>query len=404
MAAKVAEDIVRLAWLSGGKRARLFIALAVFSFTASVTADSAGAGQDGVTESAADAAEVPAPPAPHALFYRGRDYGSESLHGPISVFLNRGYDVLQLRPGERNVFQQSYGADGRVVLRNLANPIPAIADDGFGRFFRTEIFPLSFTPDTAYWVPNYTLHLIGGGMTFRALSEWFEAHRFPLARLWSGAVIMASALVNETLENKRNTGFNTDAIADVYFFDLGGMALFSIDTVARFFSEEVRVMDWSLQPAFTFPTGNLNNEGNYFAVKWPLPFYRRLSPFVHMGLGSLGGLSYRVGEYSVSAAAGWRSYRLTNRSRTELRNNVSFAPSAGVFIDRNDSLLASLRISNVEDNVVELNLFPNSFWHSNPGIGSWYIVGKHGEFLAGLSVAGTFEFGIGYERPVHAAH
>jgi hypothetical protein len=345
------------------------------------------------------------PPAPHRFFYHGRDYGSESLYGPISVFLNRGYDVLQLRPGQRNLFQQTYGADGIVVLRNLANPFPAIANDGYGRFFRTEIFPLSYTPDTAYWVPNYTLHLIGGGMTFRALTEWFDDNRFPVAWLWSAAIMLGSAFVNETLENKRNPRYNTDAIADVYFFDIGGMLLFSIDGVARFFSEDVRVMDWSLQPTFTFPGGNLNNEGNYFAVKWPLPFYRRLAPFVHMGLGSLAGLSYRVlGEYSVSAAVGWRSYRLTNESINSLQNHVSFAPSVGLFIDRDDSLLASLRISNVEDDFAELNVYPNAFWRSYPALGFWSVVGKHGEFLGGLTVAGTLEFGLGYERPVHVAH
>ncbi|HEX7668887.1 MAG TPA: hypothetical protein VF395_04865, partial [Polyangiaceae bacterium] len=119
-------------------------------------------------------------------FYFGREYGSQSLFGPASVFLNRGYDILQLRPGRRNIFSQRYATDGKVVLRNLANPFPAIANDGVGRFFRTEIFPLSFTPDTAFWVPNYSLHLIGGGMTFRALTEWFADQRAPVPWFWSG--------------------------------------------------------------------------------------------------------------------------------------------------------------------------------------------------------------------------
>ncbi|HVU04308.1 MAG TPA: hypothetical protein VHE30_21265 [Polyangiaceae bacterium] len=385
-----------------GRRGACLGALAVFALTEAAAAAPPRADDDDVAAPAPVAA--PTPPPPHRYFYHGRDYGNESLYGPIYVLLNRGYDVLQVRPGARNIFHQAYGEDGKVVLRNLANPFPAIADDGYGRFFRTEILPLSFTPDTAYWVPNYSLHLIGGGMTFRALSEWFDDHRFPVPWLWSGATIMGSALVNETLENKRNTGFNTDAIADVYFFDVGGMLLFSIDGVARFFSEDVRIMDWSLQPTFTFPGGNLNNAGNYFAVKWPLPFYPRLSPLVHIGLGWLGGLSYRVsGEYSVSVGLGARSYRLMNFSISDLRNKVSFAPSAGVFIDRNDSLVASFRLTNVEDYFGEVEVFPNSFWHENPGIGFWYTVGKHGEFLTGLTVTKTLEFGVGYERPVHGS-
>lgn len=352
------------------------------------------------TEATAETDGTATDPADQRYFYFGREYGSQSLFGPASVFLNRGYDILQLRPGRRNVFSQSYGKDGLVVLRNLANPFPAITNDGWGRFFRTEILPLSFTPDTAFWVPNYSLHLIGGGMTFRALTEWFASERVQVPWLWSGATLLASALVNETLENRGNSGFNTDAIADVYFFDIGGMILFSIDGVARFFSHDVIVADWSLQPAFTFPGGNLNNQGNNFAVKWPLPFYPRLSPFVHMGLGSLGGVSYRVaGEYSVSVAAGERSYRLTNVSLNALDNKVKFAPSAAVFIDRNDSLLASVQVSDIDEYLLQLNVYPNAFYQSRPGIGFFYIVGKSGQFVTGLSVTRTMEFGFGYERP-----
>ena len=107
-----------------------------------------------------------------------------------------------------------------ILIGDLLSPVLTPMQQG--ALQATAALPLSFTPDTAYWVPNYTLHLIGGGMTFRALTEWFEDQRFPLAWLWSGAIMLGSAFVNETLENKRNTGCNTDAIADVYFFDIGG--------------------------------------------------------------------------------------------------------------------------------------------------------------------------------------
>lgn len=339
------------------------------------------------------------------FFYFGRDYGSQSLYGPLFVFLNRGYDVLQLRPGRRSVFSQPYGSDGNVVLRNLANPIPAISNDGWGRFFRTEILPLSFTPETSFWVPNYTLHLLGGGMTFRALTEWFDDQHVPWPWFWSGTTLLASALVNETIENLGNRGFNTDAIADVYFFDIGGMILFSFDGVARFFSHDVILADWSLQPAFTFPGGNLNNQANNFAVKYPLPFFPRLAPFVHMGLGSLFGLSYRVaGEYSVSVAGGERSYRLTNVSLDSLANQVKFAPSAALFIDRNQSLLASVQVSDIDEYLLQVEVYPNAFYRSKPGVGFWYVVGKSGQFIAGVSMTHSFEFGFGYERPARGAH
>lgn len=340
-----------------------------------------------------------APPAkPRRYFYFNRDYGSESLYGPMSVFLNRGFDVLQLRPGRRNLLSQPYRRDGRVVLRNLGNPLPAIRDDGWGHFLQTEILPLSFTPDTAYWVPNYGLHLFGGGVTFRALSEWYEDHHVPVPWLFSGTTLLLSALANETLENRGNPGFNTDAIADVYVFDLGGMLLFSSDRVASFFSHDIIMADWSSMPTFTFPAGNLNNTGNDFAVKVPLG--SRFSPFLHLGLGTLGGVSYQVkGEYSISVAAGGRSYRLTNVSLDSLQNEVKFAPSAALFIDRNQSLLASLQLSNIGESLIQVNVYPNAFYRSKPGVGFWYNVGKHGEFATGVSLTHTLELGVGYERP-----
>src|ERR1041385_6235267 len=93
-------------------------------------------------------------------FFFGYEYGSQTLYGPLYVFLNRGFDILQIRPGSRNVFDQPYGSDAANLARNLANPFPAIADDGWGKFLREEIFPLSYTDETARWVPNYTLHLL----------------------------------------------------------------------------------------------------------------------------------------------------------------------------------------------------------------------------------------------------
>ena len=90
--------------------------------------------------------EKPVPvPVPEPYFYKGYDYGSQALYGPLWVFLNRGYDVLQDRTGSRSIFQQEYLHNGENVGRNLLNPFPGISQRGWGRFFREEIFPLSFT-------------------------------------------------------------------------------------------------------------------------------------------------------------------------------------------------------------------------------------------------------------------
>ena len=73
-------------------------------------------------------------------FYKGYDYGSQALESPLWVFLNRGFDVLQDQTGSRgrNIFAQDYRIDAKNVGKNLANPFPAIAARGWGRFLREE--------------------------------------------------------------------------------------------------------------------------------------------------------------------------------------------------------------------------------------------------------------------------
>lgn len=340
--------------------------------------------------------------APARHFYHGYDYGSQSLVNPVWVFVNRGYDVIQLHLDSRRIFLLSYGSDARNVGDNLfIHPFRAIAEEGRGKFLREEIFPVSYTRSSARWPPNYALHLLGGGMTYTMLREWSEEQG--LSKPWgvviAASTILASAYLNETLENSGVAGRNTDAIADFWVFDVGGMLLFSFDGVNRFFSRTVVLADWSQQPSFTLPAGELHNQGNYFSAKYALPFYDPLRLFVHFGMGTLGGLSYELdGHYSVSAAAGYKVTRLENKGEGKVENAVTFAPSGGVFVDRNDSLLASLQVSNIKDYMVHFNLYPNAVLHTDPGIGLWTAVGHTGEFAAGLSWTRSLGIGVGYSN------
>lgn len=332
-------------------------------------------------------------------FYFGYDYGSQALYNPLWVFVNRSFDVLQIRAGDRNVFEQEYASNGANVLRNVAHPTAAVSDLGWGPFLKQEVLPLSWRANTARWTPNYSLHLLGGGMTYAALREWYEAHGVPLPWLFSSVTVMTSALVNETLENKGIRGRNTDCLADLYLFDLGGILLFSVEPVKRFFGRELMIADWSLQPTFTFPGADLHNQGNYFAAKWALPFHKPLRLFSYFGLSTMFGLSYKIaGEYSVSAAGGARSTRLVNLSTNATMNTVSWAPSGGLFVDRNNSVLAALQVSNVQDYFVSFNLYPNAILRTDPGVGLWTVVDKQGHFIVGAVTTLTFGVGLGFGR------
>jgi hypothetical protein len=337
------------------------------------------------------------PPQKPRYFYFGLDYGSQALYGPLWVFINRGYDVLQDHVAPRNIFTFDYRTNGLNVARNVANPFPAIAADGWKTFLTEEIFPLSFTQSTARWTPNYSLHLIGGGMTYTSLTEWFEDYHVPAPRVFSAFTLMAAAFVNESLENKGFVGFNTDCIADIWVFDIGGIILFSFDWPNRFFSRTVVISDWSLQPSFTLPNGELHNVGNYFSAKWALPFYRRLSLFAWFGEATTAGLSFALDdEYAISASAGGAAIHIVNASTMSVQNVVNFVPTAAVFLDRRNSLLASLQITDVDDYFIHLNVYPHAFWARGPAVGVWGVVDKRARVAAGFAIGRPFGLGGGW--------
>jgi hypothetical protein len=334
------------------------------------------------------------------FFYHQYDYGTESLYGPLWVFINRGFDVLQDHVDTRSVLELDYRRNGRNVLENLGHPFSSVAAGGWGRFVSQELLPLNWSQDNARWMPNYALHLIGGGVTYTGLREWFEDHGAPYPRLLSAFTVLAAALVNESLENMGVVGRNTDAIADIYFFDLGGLLLFSFDPINRFFSREVVISDWSLQPAFTSLHGELQNQGNYFAAKWSLPFYPRLRLFAYFGEATAGGLSFRLDEeYSLSGAAGGLVTRLIGLSSRASDNVVRFAPTAALFLDRRESLLASLQLSGVFDYFVHFNLYPHALFSRGPGVGLFAVFDRVGRLTAGLSFSSAFGLGAGVGRP-----
>jgi hypothetical protein len=337
------------------------------------------------------------PPAPVHHFYLGYDYGSQALMNPLWVFVNRGYDVIQDHIVGRDVFNLRYRSNAANVARNLAHPFPAISDDGWKTWLSEEIFPLRYGSTTMRWAPNYSLHLLGGGVTYAELDEWFQDHQVPLPKLWSALTLMSAAFINETLENHDLVGYNTDCLADLYVFDLAGILLFSFDGPRRFFSNTVVISDWSLQPALTLPHGDLHNVGNYFSAKWALPFYPRLRLFSWFGEATTFGLSFAMdAEYSVSTAVGGAAVHLINQNTHTLQNEVDFAPTAAVFLDRRNSLLASLQVTDTDDYFIHLNLFPHALTARGPRVGMWTVVDKRGHVSLGLSWAYLLGMGTGW--------
>lgn len=327
-------------------------------------------------------------------FYKGYDYGSQSLFNPMYVLLNRGFDTLQLRE-DHNIFHYPYLVDARNVGENVANPTFNLTQHGYGKFVTEELLPMGWTTRTARWLPNYGLHLLGGGVTYAQLREWYEAHGAPAPAIFSAVTVYAAAFINEMFENRLTVGPNVDAIADLLVFDLVGIIGFSFESVQELFSKRVIVSDWSLQPAFTLPRGDLHNVGNYYSVKIPVPFYERLRLFGYMGEASMMGLSFDLdGQYSISAAGGVRIERVDNGAKNG-EVVVSLRPAGAIFVDRKESLLASIQVADIRDYFIHLNLYPNAIARSDPGLGMWTVLGREGQWLVGLSFTRSIGFGLG---------
>ncbi len=329
-------------------------------------------------------------------FYHGYTYGSQAMFNPLTLVLNTGYDICQLNANDRHIFNFPYAVSLKNVFWNLGHPNKVIGEVGWDKFMRTEILPLSFSREGGQWMPNYVLHLFGGGMSYVTISEWYRYHDVKYPRLLGFVTVMAADILNETMEDNGYIGSNSDPIPDMYFFNFAGIALFSSKKVCKFFSEELHMADWSLQPAITFTDISLYNCGQYFSFKWELPFERRLSLFTRMGLGTLIGASWKFNNgTALSLGAGVRSGERVLLPGTAREVTVTTPFSIGVFYDRNNSLLASLVISNVNDYFINANVYPGLLRIGKFSTGLWAVIDKKGYPAFGFATRYTFGLGLG---------
>jgi len=324
--------------------------------------------------------------APH--FYHNYPYGTESLYNPLSVTLNASFDILQVTNRNNVLAAQHIGSGFRNVFDNLRNPARAIDAYGWRRFWTNEVIPLSFHTDDAQYVPNYKLHLIGGGMTYVMLAEWYEAHHWNYPRTLAVLTVAGQRLLNEAVENGDFKGPNTDPIADLLIFDPLGVVLFSIPGVPGFFADRMGLRDWSFQPFYLPQDNSLRNSGQKFSYKVALPGLESWRLFYFSGIEGMGGLSKRLNEADdLSAALGLIASRLVdvdslNGSR-KLTTKLVWA--GGLFYDRNGSLLASLIFGGPRAYLARLNIFPGVLhWRAfSPGLALLYQ--KNGAISLGLT-------------------
>jgi hypothetical protein len=192
-------------------------------------------------------------------------------------------------------------------------------------------------------------------------------------------------LLNEVVENGNYQGNNVDPIADVYLFDIGGILLFSSEPVRRFFSQELHLTDWSLQPSIALNNGTLQNNGQYFSLKWKFPFSDSYSLFHYFGLRGLFGVSRRFesGE-ALSVGAGVRAVSLKLLDPDFFLLTTVLKWEVGFFYDKDNSLLASLFIGGATDNPVTLNIYPGILKIGSFSPGVWALYSRKYGFSVGI--------------------
>ncbi|MFH1843852.1 MAG: hypothetical protein ABIF77_11670 [bacterium] len=237
-------------------------------------------------------------------FYKHLGYGSDSLVHPLRLIINGGYGIMQIENRHNRPQDIHYDLGFRNVVRNLGDPISAIEVNGWWDFINREILPIGLDPDKAQYWPNYMQHLIGGGMSYRMMVEWFRYRDYGHPKLWAGTTIFFYHLLNEVVENDRRDTYNTDPIADLYIFDPLSMVLFSSERVCRFFSHTLHMTDWSYQPMWdphrkTF--GEQRPELRHQAGPAPHP---ALEPVLPLGHPRRGRLLLHAGKRGLSLGRG----------------------------------------------------------------------------------------------------
>jgi hypothetical protein len=306
------------------------------------------------------------------IIYNEETYTVRDLFFPITYYMNTTFDVLQMR---ETFPQGGYLEKHRLVLERMADPVGHIKKDGGAKkFFHDEWATIRV-------MPNIGLHLVGAGYDYRMIAEWYDAHGFLAPYFLSLLTVYAVHLGNEALETAGRHITSHDNLADLYFFDAAGVILFLFEPVAKFFQNTMHLRDWWGQPIVDPKTGTIFNASANYMMR-PALFGEFIMPITLMGIQNLAGFSINIfSQYYLSILGG-----VTIPDPAA----VTFRAMAGVYIDKNGALIASLIFNGSENFRIKLNIYPEVFGHSKVRLG----------FFSALDFDNRFWFGITSDLPV----
>lgn len=326
-----------------------------------------------------------------SLFAKPTRWGSDAQFNPVSMVLNEGWDITQLENRENRLAVLNGSAAFQRLGRTMSHPLSSIRREGPGSFFFSEIVPTSLRAEKAQWIPNYQLHLVGGGILNVKAEQWYRDNGYASPKLMALATSASAWVLNEASEiSQSSSDYSTDPVADLLFFDLAGVLVFQSPAVRGIVFGRMEAMNWPLQPGLDPRDGRVLNAGQYYAFKLPLPSTRDWKFFYHMGLGNIAGLSRRIGAgHSLSVGGGAHATRIVHIDST--RSSAALAPKIGVFWDHDNSLWASVFYNSQSVQRFSVQIYPTP-WTSWPvPLGFWGTFGGS----RGLSLGMSANLGIG---------
>lgn len=317
------------------------------------------------------------------------DFGSDGMFNPVNLFLNGSYDIFRNGAHNKDLTDQPYRTGFINVRDNLRRPWKNIERYGYKNFVRREIGNFDSDVRESQFLPNIGLHVIGNGMQYVKLSEWYQHHNYPLPRILSMATTISYQMMNEILENGSFQGANVDPISDMLIFNPIGFTLFSLPAVNEFFTTTVPIYDWSPQPIITLSNLNIYNAGQQYTTKIKLKHDSKYAVFMNWGVSSVFGLSYNFAEdKSISVGAG-AIVNLLKEEQSKSEDSRYMVPgidyALGIYYDKNQSLLASLLLSGPKYYNLRMNIYPGFLKYKNISPGLFMTIGEMDKFVIGFT-------------------
>jgi hypothetical protein len=319
-------------------------------------------------------------------FYRGLPYGSDASFHPVSEVINGAFGIMQISTNWAPLDQVDWRQGLDVTWRSITHPTRTIEAYGTSDFISDNIVPSRVDWNNLQYVPNYCLHLIGGGARNRAFTEWYGAHDFPAPWAFAFGTTIAHAFAVETVEHYAETAPTVDPVADMLLFDPLGALLFTNDHVARFFSHTLHMGIWSGQPAYNPAANTFENAGENYGLHY---FFgeHRVGVFSYWGMSHLFGVTVRGGRsFDWSVGLGGVVDELHERDRGNGTSSL-FARvklDAGAFIHRNGSLLASVQVSQAWSQTMRMTIYPGMLNVGNFSPG-FYTGVRGNDLIVGVS-------------------